>query len=140
MIHTLDPERTRELLENGRFGHLGCIVDDAPYVVPVNYAYDEGDIYLHSLPGRKIDAMRERSRVCLQVEELHGEYRWSSVQAFGDFEELQVEDDISRAEHLLFHRFPRLTPADAVRRYGRLVAETIYFRIRIDRLVGIAEE
>ena len=67
------------ILRDGALGRLGCIADEGPYVVPVNYFFDGSDIYIHSLPGRKINAMRANPRVCLQVDEIKDSYHWRSV-------------------------------------------------------------
>jgi uncharacterized protein len=139
MIYRLDPGQARSVLEQGRTAHLGCIVDDEPYVVPIHYATEGDCAYVRTLPGRKLDAMREQPRVCLQVEDDHGEYHWRSVMAFGTFEEITDEAEAERYTSLLFRRFPRLTPADSVRRHGHLDQYSIVFRIRIDRLTGIGE-
>jgi len=49
-----------------------CIAAGWPYVVPVNYFFDGKDIYIHSLPGKKLDALRANPRACLQVDEITG--------------------------------------------------------------------
>jgi uncharacterized protein len=49
---------------------LGCCRDSKPYVIPVNYFFDDEVVYIHSMPGRKIEIMRANPHVCLQVDEL----------------------------------------------------------------------
>jgi nitroimidazol reductase NimA-like FMN-containing flavoprotein (pyridoxamine 5'-phosphate oxidase superfamily) len=139
MIYQLSREEARALLEAETYAHLGCVVDDEPYVVPIHYVFSDHFAYGHSLPGRKLDAMREWPRVCLQVERIQSEYRWQSVQAFGRFEEIAGEAERERVFEMLFARFPRLTPADAVRRIGHIDEPSIAFRIRVDRIVGVGE-
>jgi nitroimidazol reductase NimA-like FMN-containing flavoprotein (pyridoxamine 5'-phosphate oxidase superfamily) len=139
MIEQLSHDEAMTILEAGGDARLGCIVDDEPYVVPVHYVLEGECAYLHSLPGRKIEGMRELPRVCLQIQEVRGEYRWRSVQAFGLYEEIEDEEERERVIDLLFAKFPRLTPADAVRRHGHGWPTPIVFRIRIDRVVGMGE-
>jgi len=44
-----------------------------PYVVPLNFVYDEGIVYFHcSLEGRKIEAIRANPGVCLEFDAMHG--------------------------------------------------------------------
>lgn len=139
MIYKLRRTEAEAVFMAGRIAHLGCIVDDEPYVVPVRYVAEDGVAYLQSLPGRKIDAMRECSQVCLQVEEIDSEYHWRSVQVFGKFEEVENADEREWVFSLIWSRFPHLTPADPVRRYGHSDGSTIAFRVRVDRIVGIGE-
>jgi nitroimidazol reductase NimA-like FMN-containing flavoprotein (pyridoxamine 5'-phosphate oxidase superfamily) len=59
MIKNLDERAAGELLKQTNFGHLGVILKSGePYVMPVNYIYPDDKIYLHSLPGAKLDARR----------------------------------------------------------------------------------
>ena len=139
MIFALTRQEAEALFTRGKLARLGCLADGEPYVVPVRYAVDGLTAVMHSLPGRKIDAMRASPRVCLQIDELRSEYHWRSVQAFGAYEEITDNGEAERAADLLYARFPRLTPADSVRRYGRGGEQPILFKIRIDRIVGVGE-
>lgn len=41
----------------------------APYVVPVNFGYQDGCLYFHSdREGKKMDILRRNSRVCFEVD------------------------------------------------------------------------
>ncbi|HEX2975850.1 MAG TPA: pyridoxamine 5'-phosphate oxidase family protein [Bacteroidales bacterium] len=48
---------------------LGLVDDGEAYIVPVNYAYEDGHIYIHSAPhGRKIDLLRKNNKVSFEIE------------------------------------------------------------------------
>lgn len=48
---------------------LGLSDDGQPYIVPVNFGYEDGVIFVHSAPeGRKIDIIRKNPRVCFEVD------------------------------------------------------------------------
>lgn len=56
------------LLEN-QVGRLGTSRDGIPYVVPMNYAYRDGRILLHShRDGKKVQDIRLNPRVCFEVD------------------------------------------------------------------------
>lgn len=126
------------ILREGNLGRLGCIADGGPYVVPVNYFFDGQDIYIHSLPGRKIRALRVNPRVCLQVDEIEDAYHWRSVIAYGTYEE--ISDEKIREEILvkLFNRLPNMTPVES--RLAKGLKETIVFRIKVDEITGVGED
>src|SRR5262245_27002334 len=126
------------ILREGTLGRLGCVDDDGPYVVPVNYVFDGKDIYIHSLPGKKINALRANPRVCLQVDEIKDAYNWRSVIAFGKYEE--ISDEKTREELLgkLFSRLTHMTPVESKLTKG--LQETIVFRIKVDEITGMSEE
>ncbi len=63
-----DQQALEEILSREPILHLGLISDGEPYIVPVNYGYKDGTLYVHSAPeGRKIEALKSNPRVCFQV-------------------------------------------------------------------------
>jgi len=121
-------------------GHLGCIDGGEPYVVPINYLLDEGSIYSHSLPGRKIDAMRANPRVCLQVDQIDDDFHWRSAIAYGDFQEMSGSKDRRLILSKLLARFPKLTPVESMIVQDASAPDSIVFRIVVDRITGVAEK
>ena len=104
MVGLLSQDEIEALLRRSRIGRIGCCIDDRPYVVPVNFAYDGSAVYVVSGPGRKIDAMRTDPRVCFEVEEIDesdGAIDWRSVIADGVYGELSDDDGRRAALALL---------------------------------------
>jgi uncharacterized protein len=126
------------ILREGTLGRLGCIAAGWPYVVPVNYFFDGKDIYIHSLPGKKIDALRANPRVCLQVDEIKDSYNWRSVIAYGTFEEVKGEETRENVLTRLYSRLPHMTPVESKLVEG--LKETIVFRVKVDEITGVGEE
>lgn len=139
MINNLKEEEARDLLMEERIARLGCIADGDPYVVPVNYIYDGECALIHSLPGRKIIAMRLNPRSCLQVDRIESDFGWKSVIAFGRYEEVTNQAERSHALDQLLKRFPQLTPVETLIAEDAMAPAPIVFRIRIDRLTGISQ-
>jgi nitroimidazol reductase NimA-like FMN-containing flavoprotein (pyridoxamine 5'-phosphate oxidase superfamily) len=155
-------------LAGGRVGRLGCARDDQPYVVPIYYAYDrapDGTPYLYGFTtvGQKVEWMRANPRVCVEWDEYAQYDRWTSVVAFGRYEELQppprgVECGIPgrradqadpseeqrewlRATDLLRRQTTWWQPGGAAfeARNRHDPAEpfrALYYRIRVERLTG----
>ena len=139
MNTVLSDTEAREVIKAGKVGRLGCIDKAEPYVVPINYLVDEGSIYSHSLPGRKIDAMRAHPRVCLQVDQVNDDFHWRSAIAFGNFEELDRPGDRRDVLGKLLARFPQLTPVESVIVQDAAAPDCIVFRIVVDRVSGVEE-
>ncbi|HOF20182.1 MAG TPA: pyridoxamine 5'-phosphate oxidase family protein [Bacteroidales bacterium] len=58
-----------EILEKSMVCRLGLVDNDEAYIVPVNYAYDGGRIYIHSAPeGRKIRLIKKNNAVSFEAE------------------------------------------------------------------------
>lgn len=140
MTRVLSDAQAREVITAGKIGRLGCIDQDEPYVVPINYLLDEGAIYSHSLPGRKIDAMRGHPRACLQVDQIVDDFHWRSAIAFGNFEEIRVPSDRRAVLSKLLARFPLLTPVESAMVQDAAAPKSIVFRIIVDRITGVEEK
>jgi uncharacterized protein len=128
-----------EVVEAARIGRLGCIDDDEPYVVPINYVLHDGSIFSHSLPGKKIQAMRAHPRVCLQVDEIDDDCHWRSAIAFGRFVEIHDRDERATILGKLLSSFPKLTPVESMIVQDAAAPESIVFRIVVDRISGVEE-
>ncbi|HKP45295.1 MAG TPA: pyridoxamine 5'-phosphate oxidase family protein [Pyrinomonadaceae bacterium] len=129
-----------EVIRDGKLGRLGCIDGDEPYVVPLNYLLEDGIIYSHSLPGKKIDAMKKHPRVCLQVDRVDDDFHWRSAIAFGRYEEIVSPADRRDALVRLLSRFPKLTPVESRIVQDAAAPDSVVFRIVIDRVTGVEEE
>jgi nitroimidazol reductase NimA-like FMN-containing flavoprotein (pyridoxamine 5'-phosphate oxidase superfamily) len=139
MKKLLDDE-SRALLNASRIGRLGCIDGGEPYIVPINYLFEDESIYSHSMPGQKIEALRAHPRACFQVDEIENDFRWRSVIAFGQFEEIRVPDERQAVLSKLLTRFPLLTPVESVMARDAGAPNSIVFRIKVDRITGVEEE
>ena len=139
MITRLSQEEARALLTASSVGRLGCVYEGGPYVVPINYVLDGDSIYVHSLAGRKLEALRANPRVCLQADEVKDPYHWRSAIAFGDYEEVTDPTERDRAVRTLYARFPNLTPVESVPVHDGQ-SSVVIFRIHIREVSGVGEK
>lgn len=104
------------LLKEIQVCHLGMIDGDIPYVVPMNFAYKDKNIYIHcASTGKKIDALKKCNNVCVEFEmekgiERNGEpcdwgTRYASVIAFGKAYFLQTNKEKAEALNLIVSRY-----------------------------------
>jgi len=138
MITHLTADEARALLASRRVGRLGCVYEGGPYVVPINYVLDGESIYTHSLPGQKIEALRENPKTCLQVDKIIDSYHWRSAIAFGNYEEVTNPDERVKAVRALQARFPNLTPVESVPVHDGQ-SSIVVFAIRIRTVSGAGE-
>ena len=75
---------------------LGLISRGEPYVVPLNYTYHDETVFFHcGKEGRKIEAIRENPRVCMEFDEMYGvtdesaDTLYTSVIAWGSATEVK---------------------------------------------------
>jgi nitroimidazol reductase NimA-like FMN-containing flavoprotein (pyridoxamine 5'-phosphate oxidase superfamily) len=86
----------------------------------------------------KIDALRKDPRACLQVDVIESELRWKSVLAFGTYQEVQQKERADVMNKLLQH-FPLLTPVESSLAADGVPLPVIVFKIKIERITGLAE-
>lgn len=65
-----DPAEIKAVLKAGKFASIAMVSGDEPYVVTLNYGYDEADhaLYFHAaLKGHKLDCLEKNNRVCATI-------------------------------------------------------------------------
>lgn len=140
MINNLDEKAARTLLKEQKLGHLGCVLESGePYVVPVNYLFKDDEIYIHCLPGQKLDALRANGKVCLQVEKTGDSCQWESAIAFGEFQEIKKTNKKIEILKEFSARFEHLTPVEAMMEEQWNLGGLVVFRLNIKRITGMAE-
>ncbi len=140
MIKNLDKNEAQKLLKEQKFGHLGCVLESGePYVVPVNYLFKDDEIYIHCLPGQKLDALRANGKVCLQVEKIGKSCRWKSAIAFGEFQEVKRTNKKIEILKEFSTRFEHLTPVEAMIEEQWNLGGLVVFRLNIKRITGMSE-
>lgn len=56
---TTDPQAIADILDRAEYASLALVDEEGPYSVPVNFAFANGVLYLHSgKQGRKVEALR----------------------------------------------------------------------------------
>lgn len=121
MFGTLHPDEIEDILFSHHIGHLACVAEGKPYVVPIAYTYDGGALYGQTTPGRKVEALRALADVAFNVEEHGDPRRWRSVIVEGRYEEIDDPNGRQQALALLEMSFPAASPEP----------DTIVFRIRV---------
>jgi uncharacterized protein len=87
-IHVLSQLECSRTLDANRLCRLACCKDGMPYVVPIYFAHADNCLYAFSMPGKKIDLMRNNPNVAALVEERKEGREWRSVVVEGLYEEL----------------------------------------------------
>ena len=140
-------EECESLLTSAEVGRLGVITEEGmPYVVPVNYVFANGDIFIHSAAtGLKLRSILLNPRVCFEIDESAGvvpgptacssSYRYRSVIAFGTAEVVQDPDSRLRALEMLAKKYcPEADRTQPVLETGSKNVAVI--RVRLDSITG----
>ncbi len=72
-----------DIIRAGSVLFLGLCDGGEPYVVPMNYGYADGTLYMHcALAGRKLDVLRANARACATIVADHSLVRGSRACSF----------------------------------------------------------
>jgi nitroimidazol reductase NimA-like FMN-containing flavoprotein (pyridoxamine 5'-phosphate oxidase superfamily) len=84
-----------QFLVHSRVGRIGISLEDGPYVVPVGYCYENGEIFFHScFNGLKMRGIARNPEICFLVDEsLSDGSMYKSVMVRGSVE---IIDDKER--------------------------------------------
>ena len=104
MLGQLSEEEINSFLESQIVGRIACHADNESFIVPITYVYKDGYIYGHSQEGRKIHMMRKNSKVCFEVDYMENLNHWQSAIIWGDYEEIEAEEDKINTLKLLTDR------------------------------------
>lgn len=142
-----DRSEIEKILENAFVCHLGLTDGTTPYVVPMNFAYKCGCIYLHcASEGKRLDIIRKNNMVCFQVEITPGSIiengdqacdwgvKFLSVIGFGKAEILEANADKLEGLTVFMGRFSgnKFTFPESE------IAATTVIRITIEEMSGKA--
>lgn len=145
MDRQMDPAEARILLETLQVGRLGLVLPSGrPYVVPVNFVFLDGRVYVHSArEGSKVEAIAANPHVCFELDEPQGtepssvacdvSYHYRSVVAFG--KAVQVDDPVRKKE--ILDEFARKYAPGAAGTVRQASADrTLVFEISLDSITG----
>jgi nitroimidazol reductase NimA-like FMN-containing flavoprotein (pyridoxamine 5'-phosphate oxidase superfamily) len=110
-VKNMSSNEVEEFLGRVNYAHLGCSLNDHPYVLPIHFAYDRQAIYIYTTEGKKSEMIDANSEVCLQVEKVVDNENWTSVIIVGTAKRLANADDREEAYAAIVATNPSLTPA-----------------------------
>ncbi len=89
----LSTEEMYELLDSERVGRLGLNDEPQPYIVPTDFMFKDGAVYIHSpAEGKKTMLARRDPHVCFEVDRYNDDVtEYQSVIIRGDIEEVLDE-------------------------------------------------
>ncbi len=140
-----DTAELESILRQGRVLRLGMCDGDEPYVLPLNYGYSEGVIYMHcAKEGRKLDVLRANPKVCFEVtvdealcppkntEACGFTMRFRCVMGRGVAEIVEDAAGVRRGLEALMEHY-----AGGGYSFGeKLLSQTAVIRVRVDAISG----
>ncbi len=64
-----NPAEIEEIIQKAQTCYLAVADNNTPYVVPMNFGYENGIFYLHSgKPGYKLEVLRKNNQACIALD------------------------------------------------------------------------
>lgn len=128
-----DEKILAEILSGAIICRVAMLDGDRPYIIPFNYGYSDGCLFIHSAPeGKKIDLLKQNPEVCFEVEDkmeiTKGERacdwstRYRSVVGYGEVKILSDEASKQQGLEVIMaqHGAPELVEFNS-KNLGRMV-------------------
>src|SRR4030042_5247322 len=104
------------IIEKAIICRVGMCWQDEPYVIPMNFGYQDNYIYLHSArEGRKLEILRNNDKVCIEFdvdvelvqsqEACKASMKYKSVLIFGKAVILKDVVEKKRALDIIMHHY-----------------------------------
>lgn len=116
---TSNPEEIRAIIDKCEACYIGMIDKEGnPYVLPFNFGFEDGVIYLHSAQeGKKIDILRNNPKVCIAFSTDHKLFhrhepvacsygmKYRSVLAYGEVVFVEDYDEKVRILNIIMRKY-----------------------------------
>jgi nitroimidazol reductase NimA-like FMN-containing flavoprotein (pyridoxamine 5'-phosphate oxidase superfamily) len=139
-----DPSLLDKILKRALICRIGLIDGNKPYIVPMNFGYLDGCIYLHSASeGRKIEALKKNNQVCFQIDckteliraEQPCQYgmKYYSIIGWGKIKFLENFTDKSEALNILIDKY---APDQNLNLDRKQINNINLLELKIDEITG----
>ncbi len=120
---------------------------DEPYVIPMNFGYQDNHIYLHSArEGRKLDILRSNDKVCIEFDvdiELvksqkvcNTSMKYKSILAFGKAVILKDIAEKKRALDIIMHHYYHHNSPSVFHYPENALEKVIIIKVKVKKITG----
>lgn len=141
-----DEIRIDQFLSQARTGYLGLTDGGLPYVVPLNFVWMNGAVYIHgAAQGRKIELIEANSNCCFTVAEDYGtmvspipaktDTAYMSVMLFGKLESVTDLNEATEVMQVMLDKYvpgyydQSLSPSHVEKYRSSLGSHTAVFKL-----------
>ena len=126
-----------QLLAEEDVAHIAVISHGEPYVSPVSYVISDGELLFRTGAGRRLDAIEEDPRVCVEVTRYDGESGdWHSVIAWGTARVIEESPRTSETISMLLSKYRHVMGSPLSFGAGLPMAEAHVVAVRLETVTG----
>ena len=135
------------IIEKAIIFRVAMCWQDEPYMIPMNFGYQDNYIYLHSAKeGRKLDILRNNNKVCIEFDadvELvqsqkacNTEMKYKSVLAFGKAVTLKDIVEKKKALDIIMHHYYNHDSLSVFHYPEDTLEKVIIIKVRVKEMTG----
>jgi nitroimidazol reductase NimA-like FMN-containing flavoprotein (pyridoxamine 5'-phosphate oxidase superfamily) len=139
-----DPEVIQKIFKEADICRIALSDGEKPYLVPMNFAYHNNTLYLHSATeGRKIDILSKNNQVCFQLDiktELvtsgipcNWGMKYLSVVGFGKAHIIDKPVEKREGLDIIMHKY---SSEESFSYIDEAISKVIVIRVEIDEATG----
>ncbi|MHB1484269.1 MAG: pyridoxamine 5'-phosphate oxidase family protein [Saccharofermentanales bacterium] len=139
-----EKKEIEKILEQSEIIRIAMVDNGTPYLVAMNFAYENGVIYLHSAKeGRKIDVLRKNNNIAFQceigVEIIHNEdscscnTRYLSVFGNGKVDLIDETNEKTAAMNAIMTKY---TKSSGFAYPEAVLGRTLVIKVEIESMTG----
>ena len=144
----VDRTEIEDIIRRADVCRLGLCDDGRPYIVPLNFGYEDDALYFHSAPdGKKIDIIKKNPSVCFEVEvdlefvKAEAACDWSanyeSVIGFGKAVIIEDEDSKRQGLDVIMRHYAAEAASDGDYTYTEAaLAKMVVIRVDVESMTG----
>lgn len=108
-MHEITREEALAILDQVPVAHLAMVDGGEPYVTPMSFVVDEGFMYFRTMPGKKLDALADNPKVCVEAslyDDQTGD--WESVIIRGEAEIVEDQEIREKTVSALYTKYDQV--------------------------------
>ena len=141
---TMGQEGTNQILNEGLYGTLASIGENGyPYSTPLNYVYENGEIYFHSAHnGNKVENIKLNNKVSFSVVSYHKilpdkfDTEYDSAVLYGKAYQIMEDTKKKKALMLLIKKYSKNFTNQGLEYISKAIDKVSVFRIEIEHMTG----
>ena len=142
-----DSKEIRKIIEDAVYCNVAMCQNNNPYVVPMNFGFQEDYVYLHSVnEGWKIDILKENPQVCIAIVQkvqfikslniCRSSMKYNSVLIFGKAEFILDQIEREKALGFIVRHYDKNIEKDALEFSKYDLDKLTLLKVKIEKVTG----
>ncbi|KUK85591.1 MAG: Putative flavin-nucleotide-binding protein [candidate division TA06 bacterium 34_109] len=146
-----DSKEIRKIIKDAIYCNVAMCQNNTPYLVPMNFGFQEDFIYLHSVnEGWKIDILKENPQVCIEIVQdvqfikslniCRSSMKYNSVLIFGKAEFILDQIEKKKALGFIVSKYNKNIAEDELKFSDYDLGRLTVLKVKMEKVTGKKSE